>query len=1190
MKRKFLLALLSIVMVFSATLGFVACGDGEDDLVAGRLEYVVENNEATCIGPVSSMLQKAEIQAEYEGAPVTAIRAGAFKDCIALRQVDIPASVKKIPDGTFVGCDNLEKINLLGESQSFKLVDGNLYNKNGTKLIQYILGKTATTFTLPGNVTQVANFAFASAKNLQEVIIGNDVERLGLGMLYSSNVKTLTVPFIGNEEGGDETSVGYFFKQDENSAPVISQTLTKITTNGMSISEDAFEGCTNLTEIVIGKDVQNINAEGFSSCSKLQKIEVDSNNSNYKSIDNNLYNKAGTTLYKYAIGNTATTLTLSADLTEIADGALLGCLYVSNITVASGNTAFKSEGGNLYDATGKTLIQYAVANSAKTFAIPSGVETISAFAFANAKNLTAITIPNSVKTIETSAFANATKLAKIVVPNSVETMQADIFEGCTALAELSIPYVGENVSTNKNLGYLFAGNVPTSLSKLSITNAQLIAKDAFLTLKQLTTVTLNEGITAIEDNAFNSCSGLTAITIPSTVTSIGKAAFKSCKSIGSIVIPNQVTTIGESAFFDCSSVATITLGEKITTIGKEAFSGCLGVTQITIPASVTEIGDLAFYGATGLTSIVVAEGNTNYKAIDGDLYTLDETVLIQYATGKPATEYTVPSNVVEIKENAFRGAIYLTKITVPNTVTAIGKSAFEGCVSLQEVIIPFAGVSATATGQSAFFTQVFGSNNIKKVTITNQEKIAPNAFGGSAKIETVVLGSTVKEIGNTAFRNCSSLANINLDNVTVIGNTVFQDCIALTSLSMNAVQSIGDKVFAGCTGITTLAFGANLATVGLEINDGCTALKTITVDSANANVSAKDNALYVGNKLIAYAIANTASKLTIKDNTNEIGTHALEDAINLTEVVVPSTVALIGNNAFARTSITTIALSATNIGEYVFSGCAELETVNFGNALKTLGAYAFENCSSLTSINLPEGVTEIGTFAFSGCTDLETVSIPSSVETIGAYLFRLCDDLEVTEENGATYVGNTTNPYLILIAAEDKGVDTVTINTRTKFISELAFMDCKNITTITIPASVRTIGAGAFMNCESLLTIVVSNGVKVIGDSAFYNCDKLTQVVLPNSVEVIGSYAFSGCDLLRQLKLGTGVTELGIGFAKDSKVLNSITVPEAPAGYQWQYVNADGQVKVLTANDLKNAKTFTQYRAKDLIVLAPKPQ
>ena len=84
MKRKFLLALLSIVMVFSATLGFAACGDGEGDLIAGRLEYVVENNEATCIGPVSTMLQKAEIDAEYEGVPVTAMPTSRFRFLTAL--------------------------------------------------------------------------------------------------------------------------------------------------------------------------------------------------------------------------------------------------------------------------------------------------------------------------------------------------------------------------------------------------------------------------------------------------------------------------------------------------------------------------------------------------------------------------------------------------------------------------------------------------------------------------------------------------------------------------------------------------------------------------------------------------------------------------------------------------------------------------------------------------------------------------------------------------------------------------------------------------------------------------------------------------------------------------------------------------------------------------------------------------
>ena len=60
-------------------------------------------------------------------------------------------------------------------------------------------------------------------------------------------------------------------------------------------------------------------------------------------------------------------------------------------------------------------------------------------------------------------------------------MEADIFEGCSSLAELSIPFVGETKDATKNntLGFLFVKNVPNSLSKLTITNAESIAKDAF---------------------------------------------------------------------------------------------------------------------------------------------------------------------------------------------------------------------------------------------------------------------------------------------------------------------------------------------------------------------------------------------------------------------------------------------------------------------------------------------------------------------------------------------------------------------------------------------------------------------------------------------------------------------------------------------------------------------------------------
>lgn len=1216
MKRKFLLALLSFVMLITATLGFVACGDDEDNYVAGTLEYTFNQDytQASCFGPNNKMLQKAEVAAEVETTndegetvkvPVTEIRAGAFVDCVAMKEISIPKTVKTIPAGTFNGCVNLEKITVDSANEYFKAENQSLYNKDGTKLVQYALGKADKTFTVPQGVTEVADYALSGAKKLDSVVINEGVTKLGLGMLYSTSIKEITLPFIGDklEEATNET-LKYLFLKSKEEAAVIPATLTKVNVNGTKISDSAFDGFENLTEISIGKNVTEIHVEGFLSCVKLEKFVVDSDNPAFKSFENNLYDKAGTTLYRYAIGNKATTFVLPSEVNVISDGALSGCSYVAEITVENGNQFYKAVDGNLYDISGQTLIQYAIASKATSFDIPEGVQTVSAYSFANSASLAEVSIPNTVSIIEEGAFSGASKINEIIVPDSVKEFGSNVFEGCVSLNKLTVPFIGQNQMNEQTgtLNFFFAGVVPSSLNTVNITNAIAISANAFLNLKQITNVTLNEGILSIGDDAFNACVNLTSITIPTSVTSIGKASFKSCEKIESIAIPENVITIGDSAFQGCLSVNTLTIGQKVTQIGKEAFNGCSGVTEITIPATVESIGDLVFYGMTKLSAINVAEGNQNYKDIDGDLYTKDGTELIQYSAGKSATEFTVLNDVLEIKESAFYSAINLTKIVVPSTVELIGKNAFASCNNLAEIVLPFAGKSANAISTSAWLREAFGSlpTSLKKVEITNQSKIAVTAFADCTYIETIVLSSAVKEIGNAAFRGCISLKEINTENVEVIGERAFQDCSALTSLDFTNAINVGAQAFDGCSSLTTLTFGVKLSKIGVRFNSDCTSLTTITVDSANTGASAKDNALYQGNVLVGYATNNSATSLTIKDNTIKIEASALENAKNLKSVTIPATVGEIGEYAFAGSGIESISISASKIGAHAFENCSNLTTVNLGTNLLVIGDYAFAGCTKISTLNVPEGTTEIGTFAFSSCSSLENVSIPDSIEVLGSNVFRLCDDLKFTEKDGAKYVGNTNNPYVILVKATSTDITTLTIQNKTKYISELAFMGCAKLTKVTIPASVKSIGAGAFMDCSALKTLVINNGVKTIGGSAFYNCDALITVTIPNSVETVGKYAFSGCDKLKTLRLGDNVTTLGAGFVKDCKSLTTITL-NVTSG--WKYyelstkdVNGDGVTdefdgyqatgKSVSSSDLSAnniVKAFTETHVKRLI-------
>ena len=77
------------------------------------------------------------------------------------------------------------------------------------------------------------------------------------------------------------------------------------------------------------------------------------------------------------------------------------------------------------------------------------------------------------------------------------------------------------------------------------------------------------------------------------VTSI-VTAFYNCTTITSVTIPNSVTSIDENTFQGCTNLTSVTIGNSVTNIGISAFENCTSLTSITIPQSVTNIGGSCF--------------------------------------------------------------------------------------------------------------------------------------------------------------------------------------------------------------------------------------------------------------------------------------------------------------------------------------------------------------------------------------------------------------------------------------------------------------------------------------------------------------------------------------------------------------------------------------------------------------------
>ncbi len=128
------------------------------------------------------------------------IAAQAFLNCTGLQTITIPTGINTISDNAFAGCTSLTAINIAEASLMYQTIDGNLYTKDGTQLIRYAPGKTATTFIVPSTVTTIAAGAFDSCKNLTSVTLPASVTTVEAGAFEGWTAsQTITVSFTQDQ-------------------------------------------------------------------------------------------------------------------------------------------------------------------------------------------------------------------------------------------------------------------------------------------------------------------------------------------------------------------------------------------------------------------------------------------------------------------------------------------------------------------------------------------------------------------------------------------------------------------------------------------------------------------------------------------------------------------------------------------------------------------------------------------------------------------------------------------------------------------------------------------------------------------------------------------------------------------------------------------------------------------------------
>ena len=350
--------------------------------------------------------------------PITKIDNEAFEECKTLKSIIIPEGVERIGKATFYNCIALEDIELPAsvrfiEKQAFDCWEeiyedcGYSFNSinrvdikslsswcqiefadeganplyGGAKL--YLNGNELNNLTIPADISQIKNYAFAGCLSLKNINITNNI---------------------------------------------------------ISIGKRAFWRCRNLESTVINKNVKALGELAFQECSGT--LYIDCNipdarmNAYYICCANEIdwYDIGGRGPFYECWGplvdNNFSEILLGSNARYIGDGAFCRSNKLERLVIPEGIKSIKSN-------------TFSSCSCLKQIVIPKSVTKIEDYAFSDCQSLVEITIPEGIVKIEDSTFLNCKSLKSLEIPDSVTEIGPDVFYGCESLVFVKL---GESLS------------------------------------------------------------------------------------------------------------------------------------------------------------------------------------------------------------------------------------------------------------------------------------------------------------------------------------------------------------------------------------------------------------------------------------------------------------------------------------------------------------------------------------------------------------------------------------------------------------------------------------------------------------------------------------------------------------------------------------------------------------------------
>ena len=714
----------------------------------------------------------------------------------------------------------------------------------------------------------------------------------------------------------------------------------------------------------------------------------------------------------------------------------------------------------------------------------------------------------------------------------------------------------------------------------------------------------------LKDGALNSIpEGMLDVAVPAEVDgepvlSISSFAMGNNRDITGITVPEGVLMLDGSAIYGNDSLTFLTLPDTLQVIGDYNVFACDILEEVTIPAAVQYIGAHSFYSNDMLRSVtflgrppVIAEDSFMFGADDFTVYVPDDCyedycrILPEDLTVLPSGRSTEAVDTIIPEDD-------LDFDAASGTITGYHGAAFAG-----ELPAVIGGVPVTTIGENALASLACPLRFVRLPE--GVTAIADGAFNHS-RLFGIAFPASLKTIGASAFEWATECVPYWAENngVEVIGAHAFDTTDVPRSFHIpygvreigekafynirfgevyfpETVQTVGDAAFGKSPYLTYLCFaGADLPLFGTDVFDCQEQLEDVDI-AWNASRAQYDAARAVfadmgmtvctvwRNNPAAAGVATTArgdyadgflvscgeelADVTVYSSFDDVKIIGVGDSCFENDQTIRSFYphhcdwfTTIGARAFYTSSLEQIELfdSITTIGEYAFTG-SRLRTVEIPWSVTSIGSGVFAYCGELTMVILlcdPELVPDN---AFIGCSQV-TVFVPDTMSPKACKALSARLGVPVTRPSGlpeaivcpypATdpadfwiddsfnrldhYEGYELN---LVLPQERDGVALTMLsgNTLTRARSEDGSPVQLPVRSVVVPEKYEEVVYNAFNDLPDLEVAVIYAPLSTAFNSMFSNCPRLRAVVFVNGVDTVAGYAFRNCPALETVYVGS---------------------------------------------------------------------